>query len=308
MVCDRIDKEHITSSVWKKCFPANYTETEYTKHNFCTFNIIIDLIERKTNERLTINEIKNQLYDEYKQYLEKYKDKIVDILISEGKKTLGDQVHADTLSFANFIYTDNYFLTTLDLWLLVNRFKIPTIFIAQKTILQTRYEKNGKYLYKRQFIAYGDKGENFAFIVLPGFRPENIPSFKIINNDKKDVFISLDKLNEECLENIEDAFENKISIEKYLEDFKILPKTSYQKKRINVLIESDSEEKIVKPRRKQVIVEKTTPISPEKPVSNEKKPSRKAIIKGDTKNKSRRRRDITKRKVAILESSPTEPV
>jgi hypothetical protein len=309
LVCDRIDKDHITSSVWRKCFPENYTETEFTKHNFCTFNFIIYLIERKTNEKFTINEIKNQLYDEYKKYLEKYKDKIVDILISEGKKTLGDQVNADTLSFASFIYTDNYFLTTLDLWMLVNRFKIPTIFITQKTILQTRYEKNGKYLYKRQFIGYGDKEDNFAFIVLPGFRPENVPKLKIINTDKGDLFISLDKLNEDCLENIEDAFENKISIEKYLEDFKILPKTSYEKKRTRaVIIDSDSEEKEVKPKKRQVIVESTTPISAEKPVTNDKKPTRKTRIKGEPKNKSRKKRDMTKRKEVILESSSAEKV
>ena len=67
------------------------------------------------------------------------KNKIVDILIIEGKKTLGDQVLIDTLSFSNFIYTDNYFLTTLDLWLLVNKYKIPSIFVSQKFILQTNH-------------------------------------------------------------------------------------------------------------------------------------------------------------------------
>jgi hypothetical protein len=56
-----------------------------------------------------------------------------------GKKTLGDQVLADALSFSSFIYTDNYFLTTLDIWLLVNKYKIPTIFISQKFLLQTKY-------------------------------------------------------------------------------------------------------------------------------------------------------------------------
>ena len=133
LICDKVKKDHITSSIWRKCFPENYTEIEYSKYNFCTFNFIIDLIEKKTGEKYSINEIKNQLYDEYKQYIKKdeTKDKIVDILIIEGKKTLGDQVAAGSLSFGSFIYTDNYFLTTFDLWLLVNRFKIPTIFISQ---------------------------------------------------------------------------------------------------------------------------------------------------------------------------------
>ena len=103
LICDKVDNDHIKSSVWKKCFPRNFIETEYSKYNFCTFNFIIDLIERKTKEKITINHIKNELYNEYKKYLEKYKDKIVDILIIEGKKTLGDQVHSDVLSFSSFI-------------------------------------------------------------------------------------------------------------------------------------------------------------------------------------------------------------
>ena len=307
LICDKVDKDHITSGIWKKCFPENYTETEYSKYNFCTFNFIIDLIERKIKEKFTINDIKNQLYDEYKKYLEKYKDKIVDILIIEGKKTLGDQVHAGTLSFSSFIYTDNYFLTTFDLWLLVNRFKIPTIFIAQKTILQTRYEKNGKHFYKTQFLAYGDRDDKFAFIVLPGFRPENVPNFKIIKSDKGDVFISLDKLNEDCRENIDDAFDNKITIEYYLENF-IKPPAIYEKKKA-LLIESDSEsiqEREVKPKKKKVIIEQTTPVPVEKPIINNANISRKIGIRGEPKNKSKRRPDIKKRKLLIIDSSTTE--
>ena len=229
MICDKIYKHHITSSIWKKCFPSNYTEIEYTKYNFCTFIFIIDLIERKTNKKYTINEIKNQLFYEYKQFIEKYKDKIVDILIIEGKKTLGDQVKSGTLSFSSFIYTDNYFLTTMDLWLLVNKFKIPTMFICQKFILQTKYDKH-------VFVGYGNKSDKYAFIVLPGFRPENVPNYKIIKNDKDDVFISLDELNEDCLQNIENAIDNKFSIEDYLKDFVIPKTTTYEKKEATKII------------------------------------------------------------------------
>jgi hypothetical protein len=303
LICDKVDKEHITSSIWKKCFPDNFTETEYSKYNFCTFNFIIDLIERKTKEKFTINQIKNKLYDEYKKYLEKYKDKIVDILIIEGKKTLGDQVHAGTLSFSSFIYTDNYFLTTMDLWLLVNKFKIPTIFICQKFILQTKYEKH-------LFVGYGDDNDNkYAFIVIPGFRPENVPNLKIIKSNNKEVFISLKELNENCIENIETAIRNKISIEEYLESFTMPTKTIYEKKKpLLIQNENESEEYILKPKKKKIIIEETTPVPTEKPIINNKKPSRKIRIRGEPKNKSRRRPDIKKRKLLIVDSSSTEQV
>jgi len=290
LVCDKKEKDHITSSIWKKCFPDNYVELEYSKYNFCTFNFIIDLIEKKTGEKYTINEIKNHLFGEYKKYIEKYEDKIVDILILEGKKTLGDQVQAGTLSFSNFIYTDNYFLTTFDLWLLVNKFKIPTIFICQKFILQTKYEKH-------QFVGYGDKEDKFAFILIPGFRPENVPGYKLIKSKGNDIFISLKELNEDCIEKIEDSLQNKIGVEEYLENFKLPSKTNYELKKPQkkLQIESDSEEKQIKPKKSKIIIEKTSPVSEEEFIMIKKKPTKKVIIRGEAKNKSRKKTDIKKK-------------
>ena len=149
-ICNKKTNEHISSNVWKKCFPDNYSEIEYNKFNYCTFNFIIDIIEKKTGNKLSINQVKNELFEEYKKYLAEYINKITDILILEGKKTLGDQVHTGTLSFSSLIYTDNYFLTTFDLWLLVTKYKIPTVFICQNYILQTKYEKH-------EFIGYGNE-------------------------------------------------------------------------------------------------------------------------------------------------------
>jgi hypothetical protein len=152
------------------------------------------------------------LFEEYKKYLDKYIEKIVDILILEGKKTLGDQVSGGIISFSNLIYTDNYFFTTFDLWLLVTKYEIPTVFISPHYILQTKYSK-------RTFIAYGERNDQFAFIIIPGFTAEKIPTFKLITSSEKEAFISIDKLSGECLDNIQEALNNKESIESYLEKF-----------------------------------------------------------------------------------------
>ena len=65
--------------------------------------------------------IKKILYEEYSKYLEDYSDKIIDILILEGKQMLGRQVKSDELTFINFITTDNYFLTALDILVLADQ-------------------------------------------------------------------------------------------------------------------------------------------------------------------------------------------
>ena len=294
-ICDKKIKKHITSSIWKNCFPENFNEIEYSKFNFCTFNFIIDLINIKTGSMLTINQVKNELFEEYKKYISEYNNKIIDILILEGKKTLGDQVRSETLSFSNLIYTDNYFLTTFDLWLLITKYKIPTIFICQKWILQTKYEK-------QEFVGYGNEDDKFAFVLIPGFRPENVPSYKLIQSNEKEVFIKLDKLNGECLDRIREAITNKISIGDYLKTFTKPIKTNYEKKKPQKLIIESDIENIKPEKKKKIIIEETSPVSSEEFIMQpKKKQTRKKLeIKG-TKNKTAK--NIKKRKLLIADSS-----
>jgi len=121
-------------------------------------------------------------------------------------------VKSELLTFTNFLYTDSYFLTTMDLWLLVNKYKIPTCFISIKYLLQTNYET-------QLFIGYGNKEDKFAFILVPGLRAENIPGFKIIETDNKEIFISLNNITGKCLNKINKAITNKFTIQSYLQNF-----------------------------------------------------------------------------------------
>ena len=231
--CNKGINNKISSGIWKKCFPEKFKEIEYSKNVSCTFDIIIDIIEKNNNERLEINKLKNILYEEYNYYIKTYRKQIMDILIIEGKKNLGDQVNSNMISFSSFIYSDNYFLTVLDLWLLVNKFKIPTIFISTKKLLQTNYEKN-------IFIGYGDEGDKFCFIVVPALINESVPSYRVVNSDKNEIFIPITDVKQRCYDDILFAFENKITIEKYLTNFvKIQKPKPVKVLDIRVQLESD---------------------------------------------------------------------
>jgi len=210
--CNKKANDKISSGVWKKCFPEQFKEIEYDKNIICTFEIIIDIIEKKTGEKIETNRLKNILYEEYTHYIKSYPQQIVNILITEGKKNLGDQVNSNMLSFSSFIYSDNYFLTPLDFWLLVNKYKIPTFFISTKNLLQSNYEKN-------IFLGYGNENDKFCFIVVPALGPEKVPSYKVVSSDKNDIFISLQEIKETCEDEIKNAFDNEITIEDYLKQF-----------------------------------------------------------------------------------------
>ena len=271
--CHKQLNEKITSAIWNDCFPKKFKELEYGKTQYCTFDCIIDIIERKTNEKLEINRIKNILYEEYKKYLLEYSEKIIDILMIEGKKNLGDQVKSGLLSFSNFIYSDNYFLTTFDIWLLVNKYKIPTLFISPRYLLQTNYEKN-------IFLGYGDISDKFCFIVIPGFRAENIPSYKIIQSNNSETFISIEQIeNSDCANKIRNAINNKISIEDYL---KVFEKNVVNKQKTpnKIIIEQDN-------LQDELVEEKVATITKPKPKKTTAKVKEGGSLKKD-KNKTKK--------------------
>ena len=257
----KIIKKNIGSGKWNKCFPSNFKEIQYGKTNYCTFTFIIELIERKTAKKLSVNDIKHILYEEYSKYLEDFGEQIIDILIIEGKQNFGRQVKGDDLSFIDFITTNNYFLTAFDLWLLVQKFEIPTIFISTTKLLETNNKEHF-------FIGYGSENDDFAFVVVPGISPENVPAFKLIESDSNDVFISLNKLLVcEHKNEINDAFKNELIIEEFLRQFN--PKNlKNHKKKLRIEDSSEDEEepvkKIKKQPKKKLIVESTSSVSPPK--------------------------------------------
>ncbi len=279
--CNKTSNTKISSSKWQDCFPTNFGELSYSKTTSCTFEVIIDIIEKIKGEKITVNNITKILFEEYKKYLSDFGEKIVDILILEGKKYLGNKVKNNALSFSDLIFNNNYFLTPLDLWFIVNKFKIPTIFISSRNLLQTNYEKN-------LFIAYAESSDiyenKFCFILIPGLASENIPGYKIIQNNKKEIFISLNDISSECKINIEKEIENKITIDEYLSNF-----IKMYKKKIPLLIEDD--EVIIKPKKikKKLIIDESEEVINPIPIEEEivikpkkTKKTKKIIIKGKT--------------------------
>ena len=155
------------------------------------------------------------------------------------------------------IYNTNYFLTTFDLWILVQKFQIPTMFIS--TSIKSLVKYNSDFF----FLGYGNENDDFAFIVVPGIDPVVVhgidknqsiilPAFKIIQTNSSDVFISLDKLLDcEYKNKFIESFKNKITIEYFLRNFS-------KKVRIETSEPSDDDEPVKKTKKataKQSLIE-----------------------------------------------------
>lgn len=271
--CVKINDKVI--GIWNRCFPNDYKEAEYSDSVFCGYQMIIDLVFKYKGQAKTINQIKMDLIKGYNKYMPNHGDKIIDILISEGKKNKGLQVKTNKLSFVNFLLLESYYLTILDIWMLITYYEIPAIFISSKPFLHTNYDK-------RIFIGYGSKETEFAFIWTSALRAGITPKYKIItydnrgdiavmgdmvdvvddtkkeetmkektmkeetkkeqnNNERKDMnyFISLDDISEDCRYMITEAEKVYNPLDKYLEMY-VGDKGAKTKKPKKIVIEDDA--------------------------------------------------------------------
>jgi hypothetical protein len=212
----------ISSVFWRKVFPKGFGEYEYPDSKVCTFNMVIDVIKRTKGKEYSIAQIRGYLENEYKKYIDVHKDAIINVLIEEGKKTLGDQLKAGTLTFSNLFKSESYFLTHFDLWLLLNAAQIPSIFISIK---QNITYNNVKQIEVRSFLCYGEPEDKFVFIVVPAFAPEKVPTYRVINDKETgNVTFSLGELNEgEGFTDLNKSLENRIGVLDYLSRFQRKP-------------------------------------------------------------------------------------
>ena len=206
---------HISSKVWKDVLPAGFKELYYNDDNDinCGFQMLANIVYKYTGTKLNKNKIKAVLDEEYSKYFGAYGSQIIDILMSEGKKIQGTRVKAKTLSFQDFIYLDDYFITNLDIWIIMQKYSIPSIIIASKPIIITNRLKNF-------LVLYGNPENDFVFIYSPALRQENIPKYSIIVSQDGKIANFLDVIkNADTRREIVDSMANNFTLEKMFQTF-----------------------------------------------------------------------------------------
>jgi hypothetical protein len=270
VVCERKIKAWITSTLWKKAFPSSFKEIEYGK---CSFEIIVDLLEKHNGTKITVSQIKDDLAEEYEtKYLEKFKDKVLDILIDEGK-TSGQQVRNGTVNFSDWIQTEEYYLTPLDMWVLVRKYEIPTIFISQQTILQTGYKANA-------FAGYDDANDKFAFIVIPILKAETTPNYKLVMKPDEDIFINFEQMIDSS--KVKEAIISIVTPDEYLTVFtKDMAEKPKQTRKRQLIMDSSSE---------KASSSSTASFEIPNPVDKKKRKTKKVIVKTNNATKNAKRK------------------
>ena len=225
--CIGIDEDKISSVYWRKCFPETYGEIVYGKQNNCGFQMLIDIVNNVVGIQVTINDIKRDILLGYAKYFNTFEDKLVDILIKEGKKTLGNQLKTKSASFENFVYISDYFVTNFDIRIILEKYKINGFFISSFTLSETQF--NEKYFALKN---NDEERKTYIFIICPGTRDENIHQYKVVQPPDKNLSIPLFVVDEEYNDLLTKSVEESMTIEKYLTDYVIQKTTTYIPKKV----------------------------------------------------------------------------
>jgi hypothetical protein len=202
----------VASVKWRKCFDKNYSELIYMANEQCGYYMLIDTIRKARGVQLTVTQLKTELLAEYAKFVAPFRAQVVDVLIAEGKRTRGREVQRGSRSFQHFILDDDYFITNLDIWLMVEKYEIPTILLSLKPLLQTKNEQ-------KHLVLYGDEtSDAFVFIIAPTMKTETVPGYKVVESPDQSIFIPLDDTS--CEAFFTESVDNKISIKQFLENFK----------------------------------------------------------------------------------------
>jgi hypothetical protein len=218
--CKKTEPLPIKSTVWHKCFPTTYKEVEYSGASHCTLNMLIDIIKAVKNIDLTVDGLKDDLIEEYSKLTDRFTNeeriqKIIQILKEESQSDLTD-IQIGPNFFEQLIIPDSFMAVNFDIWILLVRYRIPSIFISSKFIPETRYNFN-------EFVCYMDNNNDkqFVFIVTPAMYKrsnQKIPQYKIIQNNEQSLSINLGVLRgESCMDKIRTAIDHFVSIDDYLD-------------------------------------------------------------------------------------------
>jgi hypothetical protein len=210
------------STYWKKCFPSSFNEVEYSNSPACPLQLVADLIKEFKNEDVTISQIKDKLKSEYSNLTSQFKStqkiaKLLTILRDENQPFIRDiNINRDEMTFEKMIDLADFNIVNFDLWLLLNRYEIPSIMISKNDFRQS--DNNVMVCWRPE------NSSLYAIILVPlmNIKPaDEFNQYKLITNEIgfKINVAELRDPTRECLVKINTAIQKYATIDYYFENY-----------------------------------------------------------------------------------------
>ena len=201
----------ILTGTIKECFDDH---TYYEKSFNTGFDLLTFMLLNIKNVSVTPNNYKNDLIKELNYYsIDKNTNKGIVSIFKRFEGIIPIEISKNRIHFEPLIHNEKYILSQFELWILVEKYKIPSIFISLKNdnvdyFVAFKPDKNLNNLLK---VAENESinDNRYMFIILP---PTPEDKFKIILNEHINPFIHVDAYT--C-EKIDEGVDS-ISIEEYL--------------------------------------------------------------------------------------------
>ena len=114
----------------------------HLNNKLCSFQLILIIIKHNNaqNSNLTINDIKKKLVELYTN--DANFEILCYILLKNNKKAILEKVIAKELSFEDLMYSDAYYITYIDIYMLAKEYNLPIIFLCNSAIDLTITDEN----------------------------------------------------------------------------------------------------------------------------------------------------------------------
>ena len=226
--CNTEKSEKVSGAKWRKLFSAGSKEIIFENSIICTYNVILNILNKADITDKTINVIKGDLLKEYSILFDQgHRNQILQILKhDDGKFDEVNLINLDKLSFESWILSENYHLTNLDIWLLAKLYNLGIILISSTKFATS----NNKDILP---LNYSDNGE-YYFIKSPGKRKNKIPKYKLIidgNNSCKFIFSDLKPELQKTISLTKTA-DKGYTLERYLREYEPI---NYKKKKLTLV-------------------------------------------------------------------------
>jgi len=201
---------------WERAFPNTAKELVFTDSpNECTFDIITTILQVHDGEnaRITRNELKEVLADEYVLLMEKYSKQLLAILRLEGKSLIVKQIELGQVNIQDVVMSIDYYVTSLDLWILARRFDLPIVLYSATRFPETK----GSII----VTSTPSKGvSNYYFIKMPGVKTSAAPKMRLLI-DGTSAKIAFSSLNAETQRDIQVQIGADDLLANFLSKFKV---------------------------------------------------------------------------------------
>ena len=227
------------SGKWQSSFDADFKEITYANDIKCTYTIILNIMKELGITDKTIVSLKTDLLREYTRLFELgHKDMILLILEKQGKKSDMRKIKSNLLKFENYIISEHYYLTNLDIWLLARIHNLGITILSRAKLIE-----NNDFILP---LVYPENNQYF-FISVSRAYDETIPKYKLIvnsNNNGKLSFSSLKRNLQKKINDTKTLTKKGFTLEKLLRDFKPIKypqrKKAVKKKKLTLVSKSDS--------------------------------------------------------------------